>query len=57
LKSSAPRVALVKVDSTVHKDLASKYEVKGYPTIKWFVKNTHSEYSGGRTESAIVSWV
>jgi thiol-disulfide isomerase/thioredoxin len=30
------KVALAKVDSTIETDLAGKYEVKGYPTIKWF---------------------
>lgn len=40
---------------------ASKYEIKGYPTIKYFVpgkKDADSvqEYDGGRTSSDIVNW-
>lgn len=50
---------LAKVDATVEKDLATKYEVKGFPTLKFFTGDVDapSDYSGGRTESTIVSWL
>lgn len=40
---------------------ASQYEIKGYPTIKYFAPGKKSfdsvqEYDGGRTGSDIVNW-
>ena len=37
-----------KVDATVQKDLASKYGVKGYPTLYFFKSGTHEKYTGNR---------
>jgi len=50
---------LAKVDATVEKDLATKYEVKGFPTLKFFTGDVDapSDYSGGRTEATIVQWI
>ena len=50
---------LAKVDATEEKDLASKYGVRGFPTLKYFTGDVEnpSDYSGGRTESTIVSWL
>lgn len=44
-------VVIGDVDCTVHQDICSKYDVKGYPTIKYFTAETGSEgkaYQGGR---------
>merc|ERR1719183_881410 len=43
------------VDCTVEKDLCSKYGVRGYPTIKYFVGgDTEGEaYEGGRDYSSL----
>merc|ERR1711920_782161 len=50
---------LAKVDATVEKDLATKYEVKGLPTLKFFTGDVDapSDYSGGRTEATIIQWL
>jgi len=50
---------LGKVDATVEKDLATKYGVKGFPTLKYFTGDVDSpmDYSGGRTEPTIISWL
>lgn len=51
---------LAKVDATEHRDLASKYGIQGYPTLKYFVGGDvdhPQEYNGGRTEDTIISWV
>ncbi|XP_011498999.1 PREDICTED: protein disulfide-isomerase [Ceratosolen solmsi marchali] len=50
-------VKLAKVDATIETDLAEQYEVKGYPTLKFYRKGTHIEYSGGRKAEDIVNWV
>jgi protein disulfide-isomerase A1 len=46
-----------KVDATEQTKLAGKYEVKGYPTLMWFVNGVQSEFTGGRTADEIVSWI
>jgi len=43
-KSREGPIPLAKVDATVEMDLASKYEVTGYPTIKVFRKGKVSDY-------------
>jgi len=54
------KVKLGAVDATVHQELAQKYGVRGYPTIKHFPAGPKSgepqEYDGGRTSDDIVSW-
>ena len=45
------------VDATAQKASAEKFEVQGFPTLKWFVGGEAKEYTGGRTEAEIVSWV
>jgi len=50
-------VKLGKVDATVEKALGEKYEVRGFPTLKFFRKGKATEYNGGRTSDTIVTWV
>ena len=59
LQESFPqkKVVLAKMDASKFKSIASRFQVKGFPTIKWFSKGEPSDYTGGRTERAIVSWV
>ena len=48
------------MDATVYTSLASRYDVKGYPTIKMFKpgkKDKPEDYGGGRTASDIVTYV
>jgi protein disulfide-isomerase A6 len=55
------KVKLGAVDATVHTSLGSQYDIKGYPTIKFFPGGRKSRsdaenYEGGRTASEIVAW-
>jgi len=48
---------LAKVDATVEKKLAKDFEIKGFPTLKYFVGGKlNSEYSGSRDAAGIVAW-
>ena len=57
LKAQGSQVPLCKVDSTVEKALAEKYQIKGYPTLKFFINGSPIDYNGGRVEDEIVSWI
>jgi len=52
-------IVIAAVDATQATDLASKYGVKGFPTIKFFPKGSvqPEDYTGGRTADTIVGWV
>lgn len=50
-------IKLAKVDATEEKDLASKYNVKGFPTLLWFEDGKEASFDGGRTADSITEWV
>ena len=53
-----PKVYLAKVDADQHKDLAGKYDVSGYPTIKIFKNGKiDGDYDGPREAKGIVKFV
>jgi len=48
---------VAEVDCTVQKDLCKKYDVHGYPTIKYLVNGQSPvEFRGQRTKEALQSW-
>jgi len=57
LAESQSEIKLASVDATIEQDLAQKFEVKGYPTIKFFSDGTTFEYTGGRTQEDLLSWL
>lgn len=57
LKTTTPPVALGKVDATIHQDLATRYEVNGYPTLMFFKKGKMYPYEGPRNEAGIVEYM
>jgi len=48
---NTPNVRIAKVDCTIHKDLASRFGVQGFPTLKFFTNGKDVEYNGGRDET------
>ena len=52
-------MVIAKVDADAHRPLGEKFDVKGFPTIKWFPKGSKEpvEFDGGRTAPDIVEWV
>jgi len=52
-------VVVAKVDATAESELGSKYEVKGYPTIKFFPKGSDEavDYQSGRSAKAFVDFL
>lgn len=57
LKAQEKVVPLAKVDATVQKKCSGKYEIKGFPTIKFFNNGNVIDYTGGRTADEIVNWI
>ncbi|EGD74884.1 disulfide isomerase [Salpingoeca rosetta] len=50
-------VKLVKVDCTEQEKLSERYEIRGFPTLRFFRNTVDTDYTGGRTADEIVSWV
>jgi len=50
-------IYLAKVDATENTELAKRYEIEGFPTLKFYKKGEFVEYTGGRTTDEIVSWI
>ena len=44
------KIALAKVDATIETELASRFQLQGYPTIKIFRKGVAYEYDGPRRD-------
>ena len=46
-------------DATEEPDLAKRFDVGGYPTLKFFKNHATEglEYGGGRTKDEIISWL
>jgi len=60
LAHSTPSRSFVplQIDATVEKEIATAHDIKGFPTLKWFIDGKFAaDYSGGRTTDAIVSWI
>jgi len=45
------------VDTTVETNLAERYDIQGYPTLKFFIDGEPIEYTGLRSEFEIIVWI
>ncbi|CAL1596833.1 unnamed protein product [Knipowitschia caucasica] len=57
LSKRTPPIPLAKVDATVDGELASRFGVSGYPTLKIFRKGKAFEYNGPREKYGIVDYM
>ncbi|KAI9299257.1 disulfide isomerase [Neoconidiobolus thromboides FSU 785] len=53
------KVIIAKVDADTHKDLGNKYDIKGYPTLKWFPVGSDEpeDYEGARELEALQDFI
>jgi len=57
IKDFNPNVILAKLDATKYQEVATKNNVEGFPTLKFFKNGTASVFNGGRDVRSIVSFV
>ncbi|XP_048367529.1 protein disulfide-isomerase A4 [Sphaerodactylus townsendi] len=57
LSKRTPPIPLAKVDATAETDLAKKFDVSGYPTLKIFRKGKPFDYNGPREKYGIVDYM
>ncbi|KAG0372765.1 hypothetical protein BGX24_012606, partial [Mortierella sp. AD032] len=58
--SKKDKVLIAKADADTHRELASRFGIRGYPTIKWFPKGIDEvpeDYSGGRDLESLRMYV
>ncbi|XP_075068821.1 protein disulfide-isomerase A4 [Mixophyes fleayi] len=57
LSKRTPAIPLAKVDATAAAELAKKYDVTGYPTLKIFRKGKAYDYNGPREKYGIIDYM
>uniref|UniRef100_A0A8C5MJG1 Protein disulfide-isomerase n=1 Tax=Leptobrachium leishanense TaxID=445787 RepID=A0A8C5MJG1_9ANUR len=57
LNKHIPAIPLAKVDATTETELATKYYVSGYPTLKIFRKGKAFDYNGPREKYGIIDYM
>lgn len=57
LKNMDSNVKVAKIDATVEKSLASRFNISGYPTLKLFYKRNPIDYTRGREEKDLVEFL
>uniref|UniRef100_A0A8C4RIS1 Protein disulfide-isomerase A4 n=1 Tax=Erpetoichthys calabaricus TaxID=27687 RepID=A0A8C4RIS1_ERPCA len=57
LNNRIPPIPLAKVDATAETEIANRFSVTGYPTLKIFRKGKDFEYNGPREKEGIVSYM
>lgn len=59
LAAKSSKAIIAEVDCTVEKEVCSSNGIRGYPTLKMFVRGHESpiDFKGSRSEEGIVEWV
>lgn len=57
LKEKNSDIKLAKVDATKEKGLAEKFNIEGFPTLKYFKQGKDMDYTGGRKAAEIINWL
>ena len=57
LKENDPPIPLAKVDATENKELGQRFDVSGYPTIKFFKNGEPYDYEGPRDSEGIIAYM
>lgn len=57
LRGQNSKIHLAKVDAIENSELAKRFEIQGYPTMKFLRNVEYLDYTGGRTADEIVEWV
>ncbi|KAI1291814.1 Protein disulfide-isomerase 2 [Halotydeus destructor] len=57
LAEKGAEALLGKVDATEQAELAEKFEIRGYPTLKFFRNGKAVDYNGGRSADDILKWI
>ena len=55
--ASSDKVVIGDVDCTIHKDLCSRFGVRGYPTLKAFKNGEPVDYNSGRSFDDLKKYV
>lgn len=57
--SFSKEVTIAKIDADKEKSIGAKYDVKGFPTIKWFARGSDVgvDYSGGRDLESLSAFI
>ena len=56
-EKAAKSLDLAKVDATKNEALAKRFEVKGFPTLLFFINGEPIKYEGPRKAQGIINWV
>jgi protein disulfide-isomerase A1 len=57
LSKENPPLHVAKIDATENTELAKRFEIQGFPTLKFYKNGSYSDYDGARTAESIVRWV
>eukprot|EP00750_Incisomonas_marina_P009866 INCI16165.1.p1 GENE.INCI16165.1~~INCI16165.1.p1 ORF type:complete len:511 (-),score=101.83 INCI16165.1:915-2447(-) len=57
LHGYSPKVLFAAVDATTEKVESSRQAVRGFPTLKWYVRGVAVDFTGERNARSIVNWV